>query len=88
MYVFVGFSDIGYSWLIGEDGAAYEGRGWGVVGAHTRGYNSNSYAFSVMGNFMNRNPNAAALRAVRNIIACGVARVSQRNDTFTRMTKR
>ena len=38
-----GWSDIGYSFLIGGDGRVYEGRGWGRVGAHTYGYNSRAY---------------------------------------------
>lgn len=29
-----GWSDIGYNKLVDEDGTAYEGRGWTVVGAH------------------------------------------------------
>ena len=29
-----GWSDIGYSFLVGEDGNIYEGRGWSKVGAH------------------------------------------------------
>jgi len=67
-----GWSDIGYSFLIGEDGRVYEGRGWGVVGAHTANYNSFAYGFSVMGNFMDRSPNNAALMATQAIIDCGV----------------
>lgn len=35
-----GWWDIGYSFMIGEDGNVYEGRGWDEVGAHTYGYNS------------------------------------------------
>ena len=35
-----GWSDIGYSFLVGGDGKVYEGRGWNHVGAHTSGYNS------------------------------------------------
>jgi N-acetylmuramoyl-L-alanine amidase len=31
--------DIGYNFLIGEDGNVYEGRGWDEVGDHTFGYN-------------------------------------------------
>ncbi len=38
-----GWSDIGYSFLVGGDGKIYEGRGWNVVGAHTSGYNSVGY---------------------------------------------
>ena len=37
-----GWSDIGYNFLVGEDGNIYEGRGWGKVGAHARGHNSDS----------------------------------------------
>jgi len=29
-----GWSDVGYNKLVDEDGVAYEGRGWDVVGAH------------------------------------------------------
>ncbi|KAH9518929.1 Peptidoglycan-recognition protein SC2 [Bulinus truncatus] len=38
-----GWSDIGYSFLIGGDGSVFEGRGWDKVGAHTQGYNSVGY---------------------------------------------
>ena len=34
--------DIRYNFLIGQDGVIYEGRGWGVVGQHTKGENSMS----------------------------------------------
>lgn len=34
-----GYDDIGYNFLISTDGIVYEGRGWGVVGAHAVGYN-------------------------------------------------
>jgi hypothetical protein len=35
----VGWSDIGYSFVVGEDGNVYEARGWDKVGAHTHNYN-------------------------------------------------
>jgi len=72
----IGWDDIGYSFLIGEDGRVYEGRGWGVVGAHTLNYNSVSYGFCVIGNFMDHVPNEAALQATKDIIACGVQKVN------------
>lgn len=31
------WDDIGYNFLVGGDGAVYEGRGWDKVGAHTLG---------------------------------------------------
>ncbi|XP_077865223.1 peptidoglycan recognition protein 3-like [Saccoglossus kowalevskii] len=67
-----GWKDIGYSFLIGQDGNAYEGRGWGVVGAHTYGFNSRSHGIAFMGNFNSRKPNAAALQAAKNLIQCGI----------------
>ncbi|XP_052833059.1 peptidoglycan-recognition protein 2 [Octopus bimaculoides] len=38
------FVNIGYNFLIGGNGAVYEGRGWSVEGAHAKGYNSKSIA--------------------------------------------
>ncbi|CAH1797019.1 unnamed protein product, partial [Owenia fusiformis] len=69
-----GWSDIGYSFLVGEDGNAYEGRGFSTQGAHTRGYNSQAIAISFIGNFENRCPNAVADRAAKDVIACGISR--------------
>lgn len=48
------WQDIGYNFLIGwndrEDVVeVYEGRGWGVAGAHARGYNSSSHGIALMG---------------------------------------
>jgi N-acetylmuramoyl-L-alanine amidase len=67
-----GWNDIGYSYLIGEDGRVYEGRTWGVVGSHTFNYNSIAYGFCVIGDFMERPPNAQALETTQKIIECGV----------------
>ncbi|XP_060606482.1 peptidoglycan-recognition protein SC2-like [Ruditapes philippinarum] len=67
-----GWSDIGYSFLVGEDGNVYEGRGWTHVGAHTAGYNSKAFAASMIGSYMSHLPNSKALAAVKNLIACGV----------------
>jgi len=37
-----GNDDIKYNFLIDQDGVIYEGRGWGVVGQHTKGRDSHS----------------------------------------------
>ena len=39
LFFMKGWWDIGYSFLVGEDGNIYEGRGWNEIGAHTKGYN-------------------------------------------------
>ncbi|XP_053552390.1 peptidoglycan recognition protein 1-like [Bombina bombina] len=66
--------DVGYSFLVGEDGNVYEGRGWNRVGVHAPNYNSRSIGISVIGDFTNRNPNSAAQNAVRSLIACGLSK--------------
>jgi N-acetylmuramoyl-L-alanine amidase len=68
-----GWSDIGYNFLIGEDGNAYEGRGWDRVGAHASDYNSVALGFSVMGTYSTTPPNAAAQTVVQQLISCGVS---------------
>jgi peptidoglycan recognition protein len=49
-----GWSDIGYSFLVGGDGNVYEGRGWDTVGAHAPGYNSNSQGINFLGDFVSK----------------------------------
>lgn len=66
-----GWPDIGYSFVVGEDGNAYEARGWDEVGAHTLGYNSVGLAICVIGDFTNHVPNDAALNTVKKLIECG-----------------
>ncbi len=43
------------SFLISGDGVVYEGRGWGVVGAHAKEHNFNSVGIAFMGNFNGEN---------------------------------
>nr|KAG5698049.1 hypothetical protein BaRGS_016697 [Batillaria attramentaria] len=67
-----GWSDLGYNFMVGEDGNAYEVRGWTAVGAHTKGYNNNGIAICVIGDFTNHAPNAAAQNTVKQLIQCGL----------------
>ncbi|XP_064484496.1 peptidoglycan-recognition protein SC2-like [Ornithodoros turicata] len=69
-----GWSDIGYNFLIGGDGRVYTGRSWGVVGAHTVGYNSNGVAFSFIGDYSGRAPDAKMLNTAKKLLACGVSK--------------
>ncbi len=68
----LGWSDIGYSFLMGGDGNLYEGRGYNRQGAHTSGYNSVGYGLSFIGDFTSQLPTvgaeAAYLRAVNNCL--------------------
>ncbi|XP_076449431.1 peptidoglycan-recognition protein SC2-like [Babylonia areolata] len=66
------WNDIAYSFVVGEDGKAYEGRGWGVVGAHTKNYNSVAIGICFIGDFNTREPNAAAVSTAQQLIKMGV----------------
>ncbi len=70
-----GWCDIGYTWLVGEDGRGYEGTTPQYIGAHTGGYNSVGHAISAIGTFTNYRPNDAALMAVQHIIDCALDQV-------------
>lgn len=66
------WDDIGYNFVIGGDGRAYEGRGWDRVGAHTLGWNNISVSFSVMGDYTDHLPTTAALNAIDSLIYRGI----------------
>ncbi|XP_072180849.1 peptidoglycan-recognition protein SC2-like [Diadema setosum] len=67
-----GWNDIAYSFLVGEDGRVYEGRGWDTVGAHAPWYNFRSIGISIMGNFTAKLPNKKAISAVQSLISCAI----------------
>jgi hypothetical protein len=63
-----GWADIGYSFFVDRVGRIWEGRGWGVAGAHTNGFNSSSHAvYVVIGD--GQEPSPAQVEAVRQVIA-------------------
>ena len=66
-----GWSDIGYTFLVGGDGSIFEGRGWNVVGAHTYGFNSVGYGIDFIGTFTSKNPTQAAQDAYKAFAAVG-----------------
>ncbi|XP_075998708.1 peptidoglycan recognition protein 5 [Genypterus blacodes] len=68
-----GFADIGYNFLVGGDGTVYEGRGWGVVGAHTKGNNHDSLGIAFMGNFNEDTPSTEAISSVNQLLRSGVS---------------
>lgn len=64
-----GWGDIGYSWLYDpRDKTFYEGRGWGVAGAHTYGYNSVGHALCLLGNFDTRTLDGADVQALGELL--------------------
>ncbi|XP_042207761.1 peptidoglycan-recognition protein SC2-like isoform X2 [Homarus americanus] len=79
-----GWDDIGYHFLVGEDGRVYEGRGWNARGAHARAHNAWTYGICVMGNYVMALPNDRALTALRDIMDCGVkqGKITQGFEVF------
>ncbi|KAL2712177.1 peptidoglycan recognition protein 3-like [Vespula squamosa] len=74
------WNDIGYNFLVGEDGNVYEGRGWGKHGSHSVPYNAKSIGICLIGKFNNNVPNSASIRATQNLIAYGVANNKIKSD--------
>ena len=69
----LGWSDIGYNFLVDRFGRIWEGRFGGVdrpvVGAHTYGYNYVSFAMAAIGNFQRARPPAAIIDAFGRLFA-------------------
>jgi hypothetical protein len=68
-----GWNDIGYNALVDRFGTVYEGRYGGidrnVVGAHARGFNTESFGIAVMGDFRSVAPPATAIDALARTLA-------------------
>jgi flagellar hook assembly protein FlgD len=78
----LGWSDIGYNFLVDRFGTVYEGRyggvSRGVVGAQVLGFNTGSTGVSVMGTYTDAAPPAEAVAALERLLAwkLGVAGLS------------
>ncbi|XP_055384729.1 peptidoglycan-recognition protein LF-like [Condylostylus longicornis] len=66
------FHDIAYNFLIDSNGFVYEGRGWNIAGAHTRGFNEESIGIALIGTFTKNTPTANQLNATKLLINEGV----------------
>ncbi|GAA2590579.1 peptidoglycan recognition protein family protein [Streptomyces lienomycini] len=84
----MGWRDLGYSFLVDKCGKIYEGRAGGVskpvLGAHTRGFNSNSTGIAVLGTYSAKEPSSAALKAIARLTAWKVGRygMNPRGKTY------
>lgn len=67
----LGWCDIGYHALVDKYGTVYEGRYGGlnraVQGAHAGGFNQNTWAISMMGNYQNVAPPAEMIQSVGEV---------------------
>jgi hypothetical protein len=68
-----GWRDFGYNFAVDKCGNIYEGRAGGVtravLGAHTKGFNSNSMGIAVLGTYSRTNPPKAVLTALARLTA-------------------
>lgn len=63
-----GWSDIGYNYVIMPSGRVYEGRGFGIRGAHTENHNTLTIGVSFAGNYDVKRPTVASVRAYRKLV--------------------
>lgn len=59
-----GWSDVGYNFLVRDDGTIYEGRGWTKAGAHAHQHNTSGIGVCYIGY---NKPTQAAKRAIREL---------------------
>ena len=68
-----GWCDIGYNFLVDRFGGIWEGRYGGmdrpVIGAHTGGFNTDSFGVSMIGDFASASPPQATTDAVARLMA-------------------
>jgi hypothetical protein len=63
-----GWCDIGYHFLIGQDGEVYQGRVENIIGAHAAGANANNVGISFVGTFTASSPPDAMMQAAARIL--------------------
>ena len=74
--------DVGYSFLIGNNGEIFEGMGWEKQGHHTKNFNELALAVVVTGNFMDHLPTPAVENSLKALIDCGLGKGKLKEDFY------
>lgn len=86
----LGWSDIGYNFLIDKFGRIWIGRGGGgrrpVRGAHTLGFNQASFGVALIGTFTNTTPTAKAQHALVRLMAWKLNKYGRNPTGWTTLT--
>ncbi|XP_046666901.1 peptidoglycan-recognition protein SB1-like [Homalodisca vitripennis] len=68
------WADIGYNFLVAPTGEVFEGRGWGIVGAHAVLYNHKSVGICLIGDYHQIDPPQVQMTAAKELIMQGVSK--------------
>lgn len=86
----LGWSDIGYNFLVDAYGTIWEGRAGGVDqavrGAHTLGFNNSSTGFCVIGNFDSAAPGSPVISSIAALAAWKLAPFGRDPQGWTQVT--
>lgn len=87
-----GWCDIGYNALVDKYGQVFEGRAGGmdlpVIGAHTGGFNTDTWGVSVLGTYTSVAPSSAAMSALTGLLAWRESAFYRRADSTSVLTSR
>lgn len=77
-----GWNDIAYNYLIDPEGIVWEGRPFGVVGAHAPGYNTRGIGVCFMGTYTSKEPSPLQVDAFYDLLRRLEARGVRITDTY------
>ncbi|XP_055905697.1 peptidoglycan-recognition protein SC2-like [Eupeodes corollae] len=69
----LGWDDIGYNFGIGADGNIYEGRGFGIQGAHASSWNGKSIGIMFIGNYNDHTPTDSQILKANELLTEAVS---------------
>ncbi|PSN37110.1 Peptidoglycan-recognition protein LF, partial [Blattella germanica] len=64
--------DLGYSFVVGNDGNVYEGRGWDVTNMHIGFVRRCNIGIALMGNFVHDEPTIGQINSTQELLELGV----------------